>query len=646
MALHRLTARWGARLGAVAIAVLVAGLASPALAADGSIDHVESRNGKIQVLYSLPNVGNATPDLKTLSVTLDGEPVDATATLASDAKQAVRRTAILAIDVSESMAANGKFDEAKRAAQTFLDTAPADLYVGVVTFAGSVSVAQEPTLDRTATSGVLQGLKLSYGTLLYDGVLKAVSASGKEGQRSVIVLSDGRDTGKTQLTDVTAAVKAAEVKVDVVALAQSTGDERLLEPLSAAGNGAVISANDPKGLAQVFAAEAQTLAKQIQITATPSASSKREGTLSVTVDAGGQTFSDAAFVTVSGAVEPTKAAAPSTHLVSPPSGLHLTSSVLFAGLLALGGGLLVLMVALVGGLGKKPESLATTIAPYTRKGAGKRVGKSEPQGVAAQAVGIANKALQSNKGLEAKLGDKLESGGLAIKPAEWLLIHAGIALGVTFLVFLLSGADLVFSFVTLVLGIIVPWVYLGRKQSKRLKAFNSQLAPTLQLLAGSLQAGLSLPQGMDTIVREASEPMSTEFRRALVETRLGVSIEDALESIGERMKSADFEWTVMAIRIQREVGGNLAELLLNVAGTLRERDYLRRQVKSLSAEGRFSAYILLAMPPCILAYEYMTNRAYLEPLYTTGTGYVMLGIMGFLMGLGAFMMNRMINLEV
>ena len=75
------------------------------------------------------------------------------------------------------------------------------------------------------------------------------------------------------------------------------------------------------------------------------------------------------------------------------------------------------------------------------------------------------------------------------------------------------------------------------------------------------------------------------------------------------MKSPDFEWTVMAIRIQREVGGNLAELLLNVAATLRERDYLRRQVKSLSAEGRFSAYILLAMPPCLLAYEYVTNRA-------------------------------------
>ena len=646
MPLPRLTGRWGARLGAAAVSVLVAGLASPALAAEGSIDHVESKNGKLQVLYSLPNVGDATPDLKTLSVTLDGKPADATATLASDAKQAVRRTAILAIDVSDSMAANGKFVEAKRAAQIFLDSAPDDLYVGVVTFAGSVTMAQAPTLDRSATGSVIKGLTLSRGTLLYDGVRKAVTSSGTDGQRSVIVLSDGRDTGKTPLADVTAAVKDAGVKVDVVALAQSSGDEKLLEPLSTAGNGSVISANDPKGLGQVFADEAQTLAKQIQITATPAASSKREGTLTVAVDAGGQTFSDAAFVTVSGQAPATKAVAPSTDLVAPSPGLHLTSNVFFAGLVALGGGLLVLLVILFGGLGKKPESLATTIAPYTRKGAGKRVTKTEPQGVTAQAVDIASKALKANRGFEVKLGDKLEAGGLAVKPAEWLLIHAGIAVGATSLVFLLTGGDLLLTFVALVGGVLVPWVYLGRKQSKRLKAFNSQLAATLQLMAGSLQAGLSLPQGMDTIVREGAEPMSTEFRRALVETRLGVSIEDALESIGDRMKSPDFEWTVMAIRIQREVGGNLAELLLNVAATLRERDYLRRQVKSLSAEGRFSAYILLAMPPCILAYEYMTNRAYLHPLYTTGTGYVMLGIMGFLMSLGAFSMNRMIKLEV
>ena len=155
----------------------------------------------------------------------------------------------------------------------------------------------------------------------------------------------------------------------------------------------------------------------------------------------------------------------------------------------------------------------------------------------------------------------------------------------------------------------LAWMYLGFKQSRRLKAFNAQLAGTLQLMAGSLQAGLSFAQGMDTIVREGAEPVAGEFRRALVETRLGVTIEDALDGIADRMTSDDFRWTVMAIRIQREVGGNLAELMLSVAATLRERDYLRRQVKSLSAEGRFSAYILLALPPRVMLYEYMTNRS-------------------------------------
>jgi tight adherence protein B len=119
-----------------------------------------------------------------------------------------------------------------------------------------------------------------------------------------------------------------------------------------------------------------------------------------------------------------------------------------------------------------------------------------------------------------------------------------------------------------------------------------------------------------------------------------------LDSIAERMQSDDFRWTVMAIRIQREVGGNLAELMLNVAGTMREREYLRRQVKSLSAEGKFSAYILLAMPPLVLLYEITTNRGYVEPLFSTAIGWVMLGAMVVMMGGGAFTMKRMIKLEV
>jgi tight adherence protein B len=630
---------------AVLLPLLVLTSPTPAFAAEGSIDHIENKDGKVQVLYSMPAAGDTAPDLDSLTVSLDGTALKATAALASQAQNSVRRTAILAVDVSDSMAVNGKFDAAKQSAQIFMDSAPDDLYIGIVTFAGAVSVAQEPSLDREASKSVVDGLTMSRGTFLYDGLRQAVKSSGEEGQRSIIVLSDGRDTSSTELDTVTAEIEKADVQVDVVALAQSASDESLLQPLSDAGDGAVISAADPEALRQAFASEAQTLAKQILITATAPVGSSQEGTLSVSVDAGGESYSDAAFVTFT-ADEQDPAAAPSTELTAPAPGLSLSRSSMLAGVLALGAGVLVLLVISFGGLGKKPEGLETTIAPYTRKGGGKRSAEPAQQGVAAQAVGFATKALESNQGLEVKLGSKLEAGGLALKPAEWLLIHAGIVFGGASLAFLLSAGDLLFTGLALLLGLVLPWVYLGRKQSKRLKAFNSQLAGTLQLLAGSLQAGLSLAQGMDTIVREGAEPMSVEFRRALVETRLGVQIEDALDSVGQRMMSDDFAWTVMAIRIQREVGGNLAELMLNVAATLRERDYLRRQVKSLSAEGRFSAYILLALPPGILAYEFTTNRDYLRPLYTTGMGYVMLAAMGMLMAIGAFMMSRMIKLEV
>ena len=121
-------------------------------------------------------------------------------------------------------------------------------------------------------------------------------------------------------------------------------------------------------------------------------------------------------------------------------------------------------------------------------------------------------------------------------------------------------------------------------------------------MAGSLSAGLSLAQSVDTVVREGTDPMAGEFRRALVETRLGVEIEDALTGVAERMQSVDFEWVVMAIRIQREVGGNLSELLNKVAETIREREYLQRQVQTLSAEGRLSVWILGGLPPGFMLY--------------------------------------------
>ncbi|MGA9748189.1 MAG: VWA domain-containing protein, partial [Nocardioides sp.] len=255
------------------VALLLAGafvaMGPAAHAADGSIDYVEPEDdGSFQVVFSLPGAGSAEPDFASLAVSLDDVPLPAQAEPADEAA-AVERTTILTIDVSKSMRRDNRFTEAKQAAQAFLDAAPADLNIGIVTFAGEVEVAQEPTLDRAASTQVLDSLVLTNQTRLYDGILEAVGASGTDGSRSLLVLSDGRDTSETPLDRVIAGIELAQIKVDVVALAQGPEDESLLRQLADAGSGSLITADDPETLTEVFSQEAQDLASQILVTVTP-----------------------------------------------------------------------------------------------------------------------------------------------------------------------------------------------------------------------------------------------------------------------------------------------------------------------------------------------------------------------------------------
>jgi tight adherence protein B len=621
---------------------------SPAYAADGSIDHVEPGDGSFQVLYSLPGAGSTEPDLDSVAVSLDDTVLPAEAEPAGEA-EAVQRTTILAIDVSSSMRRDNRFEEAQQAAKAFLDAAPDDLLVGIVTFASSVDVAQEPTLDRAASAEVIDGLTLSNQTLLYDGVLGAVAASGTEGSRSLLVLSDGRDTSETPIDRVTSSIELAQIKVDVVALAQSEADTALLAQLADAGDGSVITAADPEALTQVFADEAEAIASQILVTVTPpDGFTQTEGTLSVSVDVGGESYTDTAFVTVADKTAP---AAPSPTKLVPveQTGFQISRTMMVTGLVAAGLGVLVLLLGVLGAFsGGSSQSVENRIAAYTRKGSRKLAAQAEPtpQGVTAQAVGVAAKVMESNEGLESALGQRLEAAGMSMKPAEWLLTHAGVAFAGGLLGLLLSSGSILFTLLGLFFGLVLPWLFLSFKRSRRTKAFKAQLADTLQLMAGSLSAGLSLAQAVDTVVREGADPMGTEFRRALVEARLGVEIEDALEGVGERMESVDFKWVVMAIRIQREVGGNLAELLNSVAETIREREYLERQVLALSAEGRLSVWILGGLPPGFMLYLLLANPEYLSPLISTPIGFVMLGTMAVLLVAGVFWMKKLVKVEV
>ena len=328
-------------------------------------------------------------------------------------------------------------------------------------------------------------------------------------------------------------------------------------------------------------------------------------------------------------------------------GWSAPSWALYAGPAALGLGLVLAVVLLV----PKPKtvSAADRVSQYTasQTKSAEAGGPLLDTDVAfASAKETAASMLRRNKDLDARISRRLEAAGSELKSSEWLLLHGGIFFVSGLVGIGIGGGNPIIGLLFLAGGLILPWIYLGFRRSRRRKAFNQGLPDTLQLMSGSLAAGLSLAQSVDTIVREGSEPIAGEFRRVLVETRLGVSLEDALEGVGERFESKDFEWVVMAIKIQRQVGGNLAELLDTVAATMREREYVRRQVAALAAEGKLSAWVLGGLPPLFMLYLLLTNRDYVIVMFQEPLGWAMLAGAATILAIGVFWMSRLIKVEV
>jgi len=247
---------------------------------------------------------------------------------------------------------------------------------------------------------------------------------------------------------------------------------------------------------------------------------------------------------------------------------------------------------------------------------------------------------------EPKLAGRLDVAGIKLKPAEWALSGGCVAAALAFALTLLLGSPLI----GIPLGAVVGWrgmrMVLNFKIKRRRSKFGDQLPDVLQFIAGSLRSGFSLAQGLDAAAQEDIQPAAGEFSRALAESRIGVELETTLDTVADRMESPDLRWTVIAIRIQREVGGNLAEVLGNVVDTMRERGQLRRHVRALSAEGRLSAYILVSLPIGIGGWMFLTRRSYVRPLWSTPLGLGMLGMCVLLILGGALWMKKLVKVVV
>lgn len=238
---------------------------------------------------------------------------------------------------------------------------------------------------------------------------------------------------------------------------------------------------------------------------------------------------------------------------------------------------------------------------------------------------------------------QLENSGLRLSQAEFfILVAAGACVG------FLVGIVTVGPLVGLLLALFSPCVghlVLGYLAGKRRAKFDVQLGDTLQLLSGGLRAGHSILRAIDAAAAESQKPTSEEMRRVITETSLGRDLLSALNDTALRMKNEDFVWVAQAIQINREVGGNLAEVLDQVNETIRERGEIKGHIKALAAEGKFSAYILIAMPFGIVGMLLAISPNYMNPMFSHPLGWVMIGASFVMMTIGALWMRKIIDLK-
>lgn len=264
-------------------------------------------------------------------------------------------------------------------------------------------------------------------------------------------------------------------------------------------------------------------------------------------------------------------------------------------------------------------------------------------GVVQQAVEFTSR-LAERTGLLSRVDFLLEQADLPVRSGELLFYAPTFAL----LAFLI-GALLAGPLVGLALGIgvaAVPLAYVFQRRDARVRHFERQLPDTLTLLAGAMRAGFSFLQGLETVSEESHGPMRRELQRVFTEVRLGRAIEEALGDTAERMGSRDLAWTVMAIRIQREVGGNLAQLLDTVADTMTKRERLRREIRSLTAEGRLSAVVVSLFPPIFAVILLVIQKDYLERLFDETMGVVAVIGAAILSVAGWFWLRKIVDIEV
>jgi len=570
-----------------------------------------------------------------VAVRENGEPVSGLTVLPASAAGAGEFAVVLVIDASNSMRGDA-IERAIDAARAFAAERGSNQAVAVLAFNARTEVVLPFTTSAEEIEGALADTpSLAHGTHMRDAVDEAIGLLAQERATvgSVVVLSDGADTGSA----VSAAALAGEarragVRVFTVGLRSHRFEAEPLEALARSTGGRYAEASSAEALEGVFAELGSRLASEYLIRYRSEARPDLRVHVAVRVEEiGGIGVSE--YVTPAA---PDNPGAPfrrplAERFVQSELGTVATS-LAFALVLALG------LVALIR---PRPRTLRRRMAEFVSVALGER--RQEPGAPNDLVLARAEKSLAETRWW-GRFREELEIGEIRIPPMQILLATLVATLFVAWLFLAVTGSLL---FVPLALG--VPFVVRGliaRRADRQRNFFAEQLPDNLHVLSSALRAGHSLSGSLAVLVDDCSEPSRREFRRVVADERLGAPLDETLAVVARRMQSRDLEQVALVAALQRETGGNTAEVLDRVAETVRGRFELRRLVRTLTTQGRMSRWVLSLLPVGLLVLMTFMNSAYVAPLYFHPVGRILLVVAGLMVVAGSLLIKRIVNIKV
>ena len=626
--------RLGLRLGIAGAAL--AALALPALAlgqgtaAPTLSESTTSGFPDKGYLVTLP----ATKALNTsnVDVTENGQPVTALAVAppGGDASGA-----ILLIDASNSMK-GAPIQNAMAASRAFLGERKKDLPVAIVVFGPDDSVLSDFTTDpQQLADSVAQTPATSEGTHIYDALINAIDMAKSQGleRTTVVLLSDGTDIGSSaSRAEALQAAADANVRVISVGLSSPQYDPETLKSLANRTGGKYVETATPAELQPIFQEIGQQISSEYEVTYRSLLPPQREAVVLVNVSglapASAKYTTPALDLAPQGTFEETWA---DEVITSPWLMIFVVVAVLA-----------LIAFAIFSAIDVRNRSLRRRMAQYVTVPSEEesRLRRAE---VATMLADTAQRTVGGQKWWQ-RFESDVELSGFGMSPlaiAGWTIVGG---------IFASLAAAVVFqSLWWLLLGLAAPFVtryIVSRKVRKMRRAFEEQLADNLDVLAGAMRTGHSTMGALSVMVDSAIEPSKSEFRRVLQDEQLGVPLDDALMVMARRMQSYDAEQIALVMRLQREAGGNTAEVLDRVAEVIRGRMELRRLVDVLTAQARISRWILTALPMFVLFALIFTGGDYLDPMLNSLIGKIALVFGGIMVLIGSLWIKRIAKLDV